>query len=219
MDQNQPFISGIPAPQVDQSQLSQALPAVLSKAAEAGAPTLGMLTQLQQRRAARMTSVAEALRAQLGTDNPDAAAIDGTAKAVTALRTTVDSQRKQLTDWPKPNPNEWVVFGTITDPQGKPAAGLTVRVFDRDRKYDDLLGETETDESGSFSVIYHERDFKETGENLPDLYLMVSDTNGEVIFSSRDKIRYEAGRSEYFAIRLETSKPAATRGKAKPKKT
>jgi len=224
MDKNARMIGGLPLPQVDQAQRDAALQAGTAQAAQTSVPALNTFAQVQQRRAGRMTEIATVLAGQLGSNNPDVLAIQDAAKSVAQLKTQVAQQATRLKNWPKPRPNEWVVFGTVTDAQGNPAAGLTVRVFDRDRKYDDLLGDTNTDESGDFSAIYHERDFKETGENLPDLYVMVMDASGKVIYSSRDSVRYEAGRSEYFAIRLEAKKARPPRKKtsanpAKARKT
>lgn len=221
MDQNRQSFGGMPAPEVDAEQLSRDLESVLRNTADFGAPALETFAQLQQRRADRMTEVAKALRKKLGKDHPQVAALENTAKSLTELKTRLDTQRARLKKWPKPRSNEWMVFGTVIDAQGQPATGLVVRVFDRDRKYDDLLGESETDENGDFSAVYHERDFAETRENLPDLYVMVSDTAGKLLYSSRDNIRFEAGRSEYFAIRLgkrtRTTK-GATRATGKTKR-
>jgi hypothetical protein len=211
MEQKEQFFSGMPGPQVDQEQLNQLLENMMRHTADAGAPALETFTQLQQRRADRMTQTAEALRTKLGKNHPQVVALENAAQSLTELKTRLDTQRARLKKWPKPRANEWTVFGTVTDAQGQPAAGLTVRVFDQDRKYDDLLGETETDENGDFSTIYHERDFAETHENLPDLYVMVSDASGKTLYSSRENVRFEAGKSEYFAIRL--GKPSRTSSK------
>jgi len=191
-----------PAPAIDPAQIQTAAQSMIQKAAQPGAQALGTLAQLQLRRAARMTDAANAVRKQQVPDSPDAAALDSAAKAAADFKAQVDAQAARFKCMPKPRPTEWVVFGTVTDANGNPAAGLTMRVFDRDRKYDDMLGETETNEYGDFSTVYHERDFKETGENLPDLYVMVSDAKGKTVYSSRDSVRYEAGKSEYFAIQL-----------------
>lgn len=216
MEQKERSFSGIPGPEVDPEQLNQLLENVLRHTAEAGAPALETFTQLQQRRADRMTETAEALRTKLGKDHPQVVALENTAKSLTELKTRMDIQRARLKNWPKPRPNEWMVFGTVTDTEGQPAPGLNVRVFDKDRKYDDLLGETETDENGDFSVIYHERDFAETRENLPELYVMVSDASGKTLYSSRENVRFDAGKSEYFAIRL--GKRTRTAGKTTAKR-
>jgi hypothetical protein len=202
MEQNERFFRGTPGPQVDPEQLNQLLENMMRHTADAGAPALEMFTQLQQRRADRMAQTAEALRKKLGKDHPQVVELENTAKSLSELNTHLDTQRARLKKWPKPRANEWMVFGTVTDAEGKPAAGLNVRVFDRDRKYDDLLGETETDENGDFFAIYHERDFAETRENLPELYVMVSDASGKTLYSSQENVRFNAGKSEYFAIRL-----------------
>jgi len=214
MDNKSQMIGGLPLPQVDPTQRDAALQAGMARAAQTSVTALNTFAQVQQRRAARMTEIASVLGDQLGSNNPDVLALQAAAGSVVQLKTQVAQQAARLKNWPKPKPNEWLVFGTVMDASGSPVSGVNVRVFDRDRKYDDLLGDTSTDENGDFSVIYHERDFKEPGENLPDLYVMVSDANGKLLYSSRDSVRYEAGRSEYFAIRLGTKKPVAGRKKA-----
>ncbi len=219
MNQDRPVINGLPASPVDPAQLQGAVQGTLAQAPQASAPALATFTAMQQRRATRINNVAAVLGTQVGNKNPDVVALQTLATNVTRLAATVQNQTTRAANWPKPRPNEWLVFGTVTDAKGAPASGLTVRVFDKDRKYDDLLGETETDANGDFSVIYHERDFKESHENLPDLYVMVSDASGKLLYSSRDSVRYEAGRSEYFAIRLGTKRtpaPPKTRAPRKP---
>lgn len=216
MEQKEQFFGGIPGPQVDPEQLNQLLENMLRHTADTGAPALETFTRLQQRRADRMTEAAEALRKKLGKDHPQVVALENTAKSLGELKTRIDTQRTRLKNWPKPRANEWVVFGTVTDAQGQPAQGLTVRIFDQDRKYDDLLGETETDENGDFSAIYHERDFAETRENLPELYIMVSDASGKTLYSSQENVRFNAGKSEYFAIRLGKQTRTTSKRKSSP---
>ncbi len=213
MNQNKTVISGIQAPQIDPAQAQAGLRGISTQTVTGASPALQTFTQLQQRRLNRMAAVAQALGKQLPKNDPSLIAVQNAVNAANQMRTRLETQVVRLNRWPKPRPNEWLVYGTVTDAQGNPAAGLTVRVFDKDRKYDDLLGETQTDENGDFSVIYHERDFKEPGENLPDLYVMVSDASGKLVYSSRDSVRYEAGQSEYFAIQLGARKPRVPRKK------
>lgn len=211
------FIGGVPVPEVDAAQLENALQGMLSQSAQAGAPALAMFAQMQQNRAARIGAAAKTLRAQLGKDDPRVASAEAAAASVADFGARVDMQKQRIDRWPVPRADEWMVFGTVVDAQGSPASGLTVRVFDRDRKYDDLLGGTETDDLGDFAVLYSARAFKEVGEKLPDLYVTVSDASGNVIYSSRSAVRYEAGRSEYFAIRLEAPAPGSTQKTPAPK--
>ncbi len=171
-------------------------------AQNAAAPTLGQLDQLQQQRAARLSAAANRLKASLGADNPRVIALIQSAQAVSSFQKVLHDQAMSIARQPTVGANEWLVYGIVLDSQGQAVIGVHVRVFDRDRKYDDLLGDTTTDELGNFSAIYHERDFAEVHEANPDLYVMVSDSAGTLLYSSRDNVRFEAGRAEYFRIVL-----------------
>jgi hypothetical protein len=206
MEQNASFAGGSAASQVDAAELQGASNSLVKQAAGAGTPAVNAFAQLQQRRAGRLELAAKALRDKFGAKDPDAVAVAAMAQAAADRKVQLDLQTSRLKQWPKPRANEWMVFGTVWDKKGAPAPDLTVRVFDKDRKYDDLLGETETDANGDFAIVYHERDFKETRENLPELYVMVLDVSGKVLYTSRDSVRFGAGRSEYFAIHLGAQK-------------
>jgi hypothetical protein len=99
-------------------------------------------------------------------------------------------------------PYEWMVTGQVVDAAGKPVRGAVVRVYDKDRKLDDLLGETATDKYGDFQLVYHERAFHEPGEGAPELYVQVEDRKGKVLHTTEDAIRAEGGRVEHFVIEL-----------------
>ncbi|MFH2102467.1 MAG: hypothetical protein ABIJ39_03820 [Chloroflexota bacterium] len=212
METKEKFTGGISAGEVDPKQLQETLATMLTQAAGAGAPALKTFTQLQHRRVTRLKQAAKTLKSKLGKDHPHVKKVEALEKAATGLKVRLETETNRIKAFPKLRSYEWVVFGSIVDKDGKPAGDLTVRVYDRDRKYDDLLGETETDANGQFAVIYHERDFMESGEKLPELYVMVSDASGKTLYSSRDSLRYEAGRSEYFSIQL-GEKPAPARKK------
>ncbi len=202
MAQNQQFSNQNPGPQIDPTQLQNLLQNMMQQSATVGGSALDTFSQLQARRAARLADAAKVISDSFGKKNPDAVVMQTLTDTTNEFKVQMDSQATRLKSWPKPRPNEWIVFGTVTDAQNNPVSNLTVRIFDKDRKLDDLLGETNTDDNGTFSVVYHERDFKETGENLPDLYVMVSDAAGKLLYSTRDQVRFEAGKSEYFAIQL-----------------
>jgi hypothetical protein len=178
---------------------------------------LEIFTHFQQNRAERLGNELKQLKTVLGADHPRVLAAERLAKSSAERRASLDSEFQRIQRLPKLKPNEWSVSGRVLDQAGKPAAGLTVNVLDRDRKYDDLLGEDTTDEQGDFNVIYHERDFKEMGENLPELFVIVKDAAGNELFTSRGNVRYNAGRVEYFLIRL-GEKPATLK-KAKTRKS
>lgn len=114
---------------------------------------------------------------------------------------------------PKPKPTEpptepprevvpFTVRGTVVGAEGKPVSGVLVRVFDKDVKYDDLLGAELTNRKGEFLVTYRQQDFAE-GETAADLYFTVSDASGKMLHSSADKVMFNAARDATVEIKLE----------------
>ena len=179
-----------------------ALDAFVDRSSDAAVPIMESFAELQEKRATRLADAEARLKEHLGEDDPRVTALRQSAFAAEGLKRSLRTTAVRDDRLPKLRAQEWMVFGRVLDSGGRPVVGVTVRVFDRDRKYDDLLGETETDEYGDFSVVYHERVFAEAGEDLPELYVMVEDQRGNVLYSSRDEIRYEAGRAEYFHVVL-----------------
>ncbi len=166
------------------------------------APTLVQFAQWQQARADRLAAALNRLKSSLGENDPRVLALGQTLASANLAGKSLQVEATRAARLPRVSANEWLVYGRVLDEQGRPVPGLRVRVFDRDRQYDDLLGDTTTDEYGDFAVKYHERDFVEMGEAGPDLYVMVTDAAGTLMYSSRDQVRFEAGRAEYFEIVL-----------------
>jgi hypothetical protein len=179
-----------------------ALDAFIDRSSDAAVPIMEGFAQLQERRAARLANAGARLEEHLGEDDPRVTALRQGASAAEDLKRSLRTTAVRDDRLPKAGPQEWMVFGRVLDSGGRPVTGVRVRVFDRDRRYDDLLGETETDEYGDFAVVYHERVFAEAGEDLPELYVMVEGRRGNLLYSSRDELRYEASRAEYFQIVL-----------------
>jgi hypothetical protein len=98
--------------------------------------------------------------------------------------------------------NVWSVRGKVTDADGKPAAGLTVSLFDQDLFFDDRLGQTTTNAAGEYLFTYRTRDFRDVIERRPDLYVAVLDEKGSTLHRARTKVKPEAGREEVIDIRL-----------------
>lgn len=87
--------------------------------------------------------------------------------------------------------------------------GLVVKALDRDLLYDDLLGDTITDDEGKFEIIYEEDDFRDLFEKAPDLYIVVRTSDrSRVLYTSEESVRCEAGAEEHFEIVI----PKATLG-------
>ncbi len=106
---------------------------------------------------------------------------------------------------PPRSPDSWTVRGRVTD-HGKGVGGLIVNVFDKDLIFDDQLGQTETDASGAYGLTYRTSDFRDLIERKPDIYLKVTDQKGKTLYSTKDAIRYEAGRVEVINIEIAAPK-------------
>ena len=96
----------------------------------------------------------------------------------------------------------WSVRGTVTDAEGKAAAGLVVTLYDRDLLFDDRLGRTTTNADGAYRFTYRTGDFRDFVEARPDLYLTVLDVGGDTLHTAPVKVRAEAGREEVIDVKL-----------------
>ncbi|MEJ2563702.1 MAG: hypothetical protein P8Z42_13595 [Anaerolineales bacterium] len=103
---------------------------------------------------------------------------------------------------PKTKDEPWIVKGRVTGADGKPASGLIVRLYDKDRRYDDLLGVVTTDDAGNYEITYRTQDFKEGLEPGADLYLTVEDIDGNELYSSESAVRFNAGKQETIDVQL-----------------
>lgn len=102
----------------------------------------------------------------------------------------------------EPPGEDWVVKGRVLDAEEQPVPGVMVTAHDKDQRFDDKLGSGLTNKEGEFEIRYSVRDFREGEEPGPDLYLRVIDQEGELLFSTKDDIRFNAGREEEYVIQL-----------------
>jgi hypothetical protein len=192
--------------EVTPEEIVQNLDGAMQLFGQAQSPLLGEFAALQDRRAKRLQQVDARLVAELGEDHPRVVALRQTQKRTVELQRSLKDNETRTANLRELKTYEWMVYGEVVDRQGEPVEGVIVRVYDKDRKYDDLLGYTTTDKFGDFQVIYHERAFYEPGEEKPELFLQVEGEDGQVLYSSEETIRFQAGRIEYFRVVLETAK-------------
>lgn len=102
---------------------------------------------------------------------------------------------------------EWTVVGTVTGADGAPMAGVTVSLYDRDLFFDDLLGQTTTDDAGRYRLVYRTGDFRDFIESRPDLYVRVLDPQAKEMHTQPAKIRMEAGKTETLDVRVGRAAP------------
>src|SRR5438552_5765676 len=98
----------------------------------------------------------------------------------------------------------FTITGTVRQAEnGIGVPGLFVKAYDKGLLFDDLLGTAITGTDGSFEIVSEASDFREFFERRPDLYLRVfrSDRKTE-IWSSKEAVRWRAGRYETFDVRI-----------------
>jgi len=98
--------------------------------------------------------------------------------------------------------SDWMVTGKVTYTKGSGVANLKVRVFNKVSIRDDSLGEAETNADGVYKVTFPKKKFSDSGENNPELYLVVEDKAGRKLFDGKRKAKGKAGRIELIGIRL-----------------
>jgi hypothetical protein len=100
------------------------------------------------------------------------------------------------------SPDVWVARGRVVDEQGQGLGGLVVSLCDRDLIFGDRLGTTATNANGEFVITYRTEDFQDLFETAPDLYIKIMDGQGNLLYSSENAVRCEAGRVEIFNITI-----------------
>jgi hypothetical protein len=91
---------------------------------------------------------------------------------------TADAMNRLLQELGAFDEPEWVVRGNV-ETDGNAAAGVLVRVFDRDLQNKQLLGEAVTNQFGAFEIVYASADFAKgdiasNGTTIPDLIVELS---------------------------------------------
>ena len=85
---------------------------------------------------------------------------------------------------------------------GRGVPGVIVRAFDKDRLFDDLLGEVMTDAEGEFRLLYDESKFREFFDTAPDIFLTVKTISGRLLFTTEGSIRFNAASDEEFRLEV-----------------
>jgi hypothetical protein len=160
------------------------------------------LAALGSARASRVGAARTRLARSLGEDHPRVLELQRREDLLLNVAQRLEDVKRKVDDAPDLRPNEWMAHGRVTLDTGEPIEGMTVKVFDKDRKLDDLLGDMVTDAAGEFRAVYHARDFAETGAEMPELYVAVFDRRGKPVFLSDTPVRPTVGRSDFFEIIL-----------------
>jgi hypothetical protein len=88
----------------------------------------------------------------------------------------------------------FIVRGRIVDQNEKIGLpNVVVKAFDMDRKYDDQLGSTLTDENGYYAIEYSAKEFKDVFDKQPETYIEVLDGDGNTLYTSPRSFVHKAG--------------------------
>lgn len=170
-------------------------------------PVAESIARRQARRTARLIAVAARLEEELGTDAPEVIAlrqrIEGREPARVALGRRAERERRRS----RLEKGQWMVYGRVVHESREPAVGVRVRLFDKDREFDDLLGETRVDEYGDFFIgPYEIEDFLEAEDpekdQRPELYVKVYGARNRLLYDGSTHPLIEAGQVEYMEIVL-----------------
>ncbi len=96
------------------------------------------------------------------------------------------------------------IYGKVRESESKIGVpGLIVEALDKDLIFDDRLGSVTTDIDGNFEIRYDKEDFQELFfDQRPDIYLRIKTPDGKLVYTTEDKVRYGANRTEEFVINL-----------------
>lgn len=98
---------------------------------------------------------------------------------------------------------KYKVSGQIQEVEsGLGVPGIIVKAYDKDRLFDDLLGEVLTDADGNFLIEYDEKKFGRLFQDTPDVYITLKTVSGKTIYTTEGAIRFNAKPHEVFLIKL-----------------
>lgn len=163
---------------------------------------LDVFAGVQRARAERQEQRRQLLVERLGADHPDVQALTRRRARTVAVGEEVRGLARRSTGAGSVKPHEIRVAGQVVGDDGSPLAGVRVRLYDRDVVDDDLLADVTTDEAGGYSAVFHARDFHESGEEEPELYVVLDDARGSRLADTRARVARESGVASMLRIVL-----------------
>lgn len=192
------------APEFEEGALERLIQDFIRHATGDDAGLADRVSSLEQRRFERVDSDRQRLVELLGEDDPGVKLLTERAERHRGVAESMGRGAQLLRALGGvARPHEWIANGQVRDEEGKPLKGVRVRIFDKDRKYDDLLATETTGDLGEFRAVYHDRDFHEPGEEMPELFVRVEDAEGRLLFASKAPVRPAGGRTQFFDLVIE----------------
>ncbi len=95
-----------------------------------------------------------------------------------------DAKAAWVLDDDKEHPNKFIVLGQVFQANGTPMNNVTVKVFDKDLRTEQLMKTDTTKQAGEYLVFYHATDFAANEKDRADLFVQVVDASGTVLATS-----------------------------------
>jgi hypothetical protein len=105
-------------------------------------------------------------------------------KTAQAINARVDALQPPGVQPPVGEDDSFVVRGRVTYPDGRPLAGVKVRVFDRDLRREELLGEVATDNLGRYEKRYQAMQLSRAEKGTADLVVRAFGPTGAEVAAS-----------------------------------
>jgi hypothetical protein len=77
---------------------------------------------------------------------------------------------------------------------GHPLPGLVVKAYDKDLRFDDVLGSAVSGELGRFEILSELADFRELFETRPDIYFKVFRQSGTLLYAADDAVAWDSSQ-------------------------
>jgi hypothetical protein len=186
----------------------------LFKAAEQERQTsVRQAVEVRQLEAQTLRQEKDMLLKTLPADHPRVVALERMAQGAEEVAAWAKETAERSERHPDVRPGDWVVLGRVLAADGKAAAGLVVKIFDREQKFAKRLGQTSTDSQGEFFLGYHAEEYADLFKANPALFLMVLDAFGKALFTSQEAFHAEPGRVEQFEVRMRETVSPSTGGR------
>jgi hypothetical protein len=199
MSTNSSTTGNPPTPTLD--QISETTAAALASADAGSSQTILNLQMVHHARLSQLKRTADALKKQLGPDDPTVQEAEAAVNVVSAKIARISLVHQEL-DTPRPQvaADGWALHGRVYSSDLKPHAKFTVFLVDSQKTYQEALGFAYTDDTGYF--LFNVAGGQTGTKTTPPLFLAMTNTKGEPIFLSAMPFQPAPGSVTYQNIIL-----------------
>jgi hypothetical protein len=187
------------------AQISETTSAALASADAGSSQTVLNLQMVHHARLSQLKRTADALKKQLGPDDPSVQEAEAAVKVGSSKIARISVVHQEL-DTPPPQvaPDGWVFHGRVYSSDLKPHAKYTVFFVDGQKSYQEAFGFAYTDDTGYFlfNVAGPQTGTPTGTQPTPPLFLAMTNTKGEPIFLSATPFQPAPGSVTYQNITL-----------------